>query len=106
MALASAVRIDRAGGDTLLATTASTARWLAGDAGVLTARRTGHRVGLVAACAERIGRLLDDPGLYEGLRLRGRQIVEEEFLLDRAIDAVDRHLRQAVAERNASPGWS
>jgi trehalose synthase len=44
---------------------------------------TGYLVDSVEQCAERIGSILDDPGLGRSLGLRGKEHVREHFLTPR-----------------------
>jgi glycosyltransferase involved in cell wall biosynthesis len=62
-----------------------------------------ERTGLVfpkedaADCAARILRLLSDDQLFEQLRHNGRQIVEQEFTIDRAIESIERSISSICA---------
>ena len=57
----------------------------------------------VDALAERLELLLNDPALAQRLGLRGRQVAEERFTLDRHVDGSLRIFESALGARGARP---
>ena len=58
-------------------------------------------VGDVAALAERLARLADDPGLRERMGRAGRALIPDRYAVDRLVDDVDRLYRALLGDRAA-----
>jgi glycosyltransferase involved in cell wall biosynthesis len=58
-------------------------------------------VGDVAALAERLARLADDPGLREHMGRAGRALIPDRYAVDRLVDDVDRLYRALLGDRAA-----
>jgi glycogen(starch) synthase len=54
-------------------------------------------------CAAHLLQLMGDPGLFERLRRNGRNMVEERFRVERAIDEIERSLQSQLAEVAREP---
>jgi glycosyltransferase involved in cell wall biosynthesis len=55
-------------------------------------------------CAAQVLRLVNDRELFEQLRRGGRQIVEQEFTIDRAIESIERSLLSQLDQVNQDSG--
>lgn len=50
-------------------------------------------------CAAYVQRLLEDPDLFERIRLNGRQTVEQDFRIEKTVDSIEQSLLEARASR-------
>ncbi len=53
-------------------------------------------------CASQVLRLLKDPGLYESLRKKARNTIEEGFRLDRSVESIEKILKDAAGQESGA----